>query len=328
MMPYNNIPTFLFNIFPRDIMLPNTKRKGSYYRRQVKNEDQFTKYITLMNGSGMNTYTSIYDSTEKPVVDKVVFDLDGTDLSIVLNDAIILTKNLQEKKIPFSVVFSGGKGFHIYGLLKPFEMSRDMASYYLLNLEKLLSKDIKTVDTHLIGNVSAIIRVPNTTNKGRYCSPLPPDFDKMNIEGILDWSKSEHSFIFSNGELRTIQELTGDLKFERKEVEEVVDSIKSDLIPSIEILKELIRPCIFNEIRKSNPIVMARIDFVSEMRFLSFTPRQILDVIRLFNWDNFDEEMTKYQIRRVFEKRLKPYSNSKINEILGCKENDYYWWRE
>ena len=327
-MTYENIPTFLFNIFPRDIMLPDTKKRGSYYRRQVKNEDQFIKYITLMNGSGMNTYTSIYDSTEKPVIDKIVFDLDGTDLDIVFDDVKLLTRNLQEKNIPFSVVFSGGKGFHVYGLLKPFEMSRDMASYYLSNLEKLLSKGIRTVDTHLIGNISAIIRVPNTINKGRYCYPLPLDFYEMSISDILDWSKTEHTFTFSDGELRTIQEITGDLKFERKEVVEVVDTIKSDSIPSMEILEELIRPCIFNEIKKSNPIMMARIDFVSEMRFLSFTPKQILDVIESLNWDNFDEEMTKYQIGRVFEKRLKPYSNSKINEILECKETDYYWWRE
>ena len=327
-MTYENIPTFLFNIFPRDIMLPNTKKRGSYYRRQIKNENQFNQYITLMNGSGMNTYTSIYDSRERPFIDKIVFDLDGTNLNSVFDDVKLLTSRLQEKNIPFSVVFSGGKGFHIYGLLKPFEMSREMASYYLSNLEKLLSKNIKTVDTHLVGNVSAIIRVPNTTNNGRYCSPLPLDFYEMNLSDILEWSKIEHPFISSNGDLMTIQDITGKLDYRKNESKEVVDCIKSDSIPSMEILEELIRPCIFKEIQKSNPLNIARIDFVSEMMFLSFTPKQIFDLIKTLSWENFDEEMTKYHIRKVFDKRLKPYSNSKINEALGCKETDYYWWSE
>ena len=323
-----NSTEFLFSIFPRDVSLPNSfKKKNSFYRKQVTCQRDFQRYLTLMNGSSVGVYTSVYDTNEKVLLDKIVFDMDSKDLNEVFAEVDILCSRLHDRNMPYGVVFSGKKGFHIWSLLKPSKLPRDAAGYYLGNLHRSLISGLKTIDTHLIGNVSAMIRVPNTLHDGRYCCPLPFEFRKMSITEILDYSKTQHSLNFFPGKMRTIEELSGDFKFQKREnTEEFKDEIKVGSIPSMEILGELIRPCVIKEIQKSNPGSVARLDFVSEMLFINFSPKQILDVIRRLNWDDFDERQTEYQVRKIFERRLKPYSNSKLKEAFGCDSDSYYWW--
>lgn len=318
---------FLFSVYPRDISLPNSFKKNSFYRKQVTCQRDFQRYLTLMSGSSVGVFTSVYDINEEVVIDKIVFDMDSKDLNEVFTEVDILCSRLQDRNMPYGVVFSGKKGAHIYGLLRPVKLQREVASYYLGNLHRSLINNLKTIDTHLIGNVSAMIRIPNTLNGKIYCTPLPFEFRKMSITEILDYSKTQHTLNFFPGELQSIEELSGDFKFQKREnTEEFKDEIKVGSIPSIEILEELIRPCVIKEIQKSNPGTVARVDFVSEMTFLSFSPKQILDVIKQLNWDNFDERQTEYQIRKIFERKLKPYSNSKLKETFGCESNSFYWW--
>ena len=188
--------SFLFNQFPRDVSIPNIFKKGSFYRKQVTCKRDFQRYLNLMIGSSIGTYTSIYDVNESLLIDKVVFDLDSKDLDEAFVDVGILCSRLYDKNISYLVIFSGKKGFHVYGLVKPIKLPRDIAGYYLANLQRSLTNGLETVDTHLIGNVSAMIRVPNTLNGSRYCTPLPFEFPKMSIEEILDYSKTQHSINF------------------------------------------------------------------------------------------------------------------------------------
>ena len=325
-MTVNDI-SFLYSQFPRDISLPNSFKKGSFYRKRVTCMRDFQRYLSLMSGSSVGVYTSVYDTNEQVIIDKLVFDLDGEDLNEVFVEVDILASRLHDRNISYLVIFSGKKGFHVYGLLKPSKIPRDIAGYYLGILQRGLINDLKTIDTHLIGNISAMIRIPNTLNDGRYCVPLPFEFRKMSIEEILDYSRTQHTLNFFPGELKTIQELSGDLKVPQKDdSEEFKDEIKVGSIPSMEILEDLIRLCVIKEIQKSNPGTVARVDFVSEMMFAAFTPQQILEVIKKLDWDNFDERMTRYQISKVFERRLKPYSNSKLKEAFGCDSKSFYWW--
>jgi len=274
----------------------------------------------------MGCYTSVYNIGEEILLDKFVFDLDSKDLNEVFTEADILASRLHDRNISYAVIFSGKKGAHVYGLLKPAKLERDIAEYYLKKLHKSFIDGLKTVDMHLVGNPSAMIRIPNTLNDGRYCIPLPFEFRKMNIQEILDYSRIQHNINFFPGELRTIQELVGDLKVQKRDDTIFKDEIKLRSVPSMEILEELIRPCVITEIKKNNPCNIARIDFVSEMMFTGFIPKQILEVIKDLEWDDFDEKQTQYYIRKVFERRLKPYSNFKLKEAFGCMDKGYYWW--
>ena len=321
----------LFNIFPRDIGIPNPIRKKDFYRREVTNFKEFYHYLTLMTGSNKGAYASVYDNNPEVTLDKVVFDLDNElNLNKALEDTISLVNRLQEKNIPYAVTFSGRKGFHVYGFLKPVKLSRDVGAYYLKTLQEELAEGIESVDRHLIGDIRRMIRIPNSLNNRHYCAPLPVNFQKMSIEEILDYSKKPHGLHFSHGELKPIQELVGSnvslpKKSNTKDEEILQDN--TGIVPDIGILEEVIRPYVLEAVKKPNPPHIVRLDFVSELMFLGLTQEQILSVIKKLNWEDFDVEATKYQIRKVFEKKLKPYSGSKLCQVLGCDiGNEYYWW--
>ena len=122
--------------------------------------------------------------------------------------------------------------------------------------------------------------------------------------------------------------MTGDFKPSQiNSREEFKDEIKVSSVPNMEILGELIRPCVIKEIQKSNPCSTARLDFVSEMMFAAFTPKQILDVVKGLEWENFDARMSNYQISRIFDKKVKPYSCQKLRQVLDCTNcNFHYYW--
>jgi len=290
-----------------------------------------------MTGSNKGVYVSLYDTNVEVTIDKFVFDLDcKTNLNKALEDTIVLVDRLKKKNIPCSVIFSGSKGFHVYGLLKPKKLSRDIATYYLDHLQRELSKEIESVDAHLIGDIRRMIRVPNTLNNNHYCAPLPINFQEMSPKEILDYSTRIRTYRlhFTHGKLKAIQDLVN-IEFPQKrniEVQDDIlpqDTINISSVPDIEILKELIRPCVFEAVTSANPPHVVRLNLVSELMFLGFSEDQVLEIIKNLNWEDFDERATRYQIKKIFEKKLKPYSTSKLCQILGCEcevNEGYYWW--
>jgi len=322
---------FLFNIFPRDIGIPNPFQKKSFYRREVNNLKEFHHYLTLMIGSNRGVYGSVYDNNTEVTLDKIVFDLDNeTNLKKAFEDTINLVNRLQERDIPYMVIFSGKKGFHVYGLLKPVKLSRDVGAYYLKSLQEQLAEGIESVDRHVIGDIRRMIRIPNTLNDTHYCTPLPVNFQKMDTEEILDYSKNTHRLHFSHGKLKPIQELIGNIRPPEKPDRTDEDEILQDdtgSIPNMDILKDIIRPYVLEAVKKSNPPHIIRLNFVSELMFLGFSQEQILKIIENLDWKDFDARATEYQISKVFEKKLKPYSDSRLSQVLGCDtKGSYYWW--
>jgi len=328
------IVDFLFSIFPREIGIPNPLQKNSFYRREINSSRELHRYLVLMTGSNKGVYVSLYDTNVEVTIDKFVFDLDcKTNLNKALEDTIVLVERLKKKSIPCSVIFSGSKGFHVYGLLKPKKLSRDIATYYLAHLQRDLSKGIETVDAHLIGDLRRMIRVPNTMNNNHYCAPLPTNFQKMTLEEILNYSTRirTRTLHFTRGILKSIPELVN-IDFSQRisnETQSIApqDTMSISSVPDMEILKELVRPCVFEAVTKPNPPHIVRLDLVSELMFLGFSEDQVLEIIKDLDWEDFDERATKYQIKKIFEKKLKPCSNSKLCEVLGCDTNEgYYWW--
>lgn len=324
----------LFSVFPREIGIPWDDPKKAFFRKTVTSKRGLTNYISTVNGI-RSCYCSVYDTHSKVTIDKVVFDLDSTNLETALKDTIKIIKRIKD---PFLVLFSGKKGFHLYILLKPQKLRRDVAGFYIKELQQRLSKGIKTVDTHLIGNVSAMIRIPQTLNKKRYCTFLPPEFKNWDINQVLEWSMQPHELqIHGSTDYRTIEEAVGEI--EVKEYKETIipdDFIKINGIPPLEDLHLFIRPCVLEEmihpVRKDRgSFHMTRMSFVSELMFLGHTKKQVLDIFRLIHSKypipDFDEETTMYQISKIFENKIKPYGCLKLKEKLTCTNCGWkYMW--
>jgi len=333
-----DIVNLLYNQFPRDIAIPNSFGTNNFYRKEVTCMRDFQQYITTISGIG-GAYTSIYDNTNYPLIDKIVFDLDSNNLTKSLKDTKILSNRLHKKEITTFVIFSGRKGYHVYGLLKPTRLSRDVAGYYLINLQRELSKGLKTIDSHLIGNSRGMIRIINTLNKGRYCTPLPPTFHDWSIKKILEWSKTPHVLEFEVLKYQAIEKIVGEIGTGVKEYKEsnIPSDIRIDNLPPLEDLHLFIRPCVLEEmlhpIRKDRgPYHITRISFVSELMFLGYTKKQVLDIFRMIHIKypipDFNEEKTAYQISKLYENKIKPYGCVKLKEQgLPCTDCGHkYWW--
>lgn len=318
----------LFGIYPREIGIPWHK---NFYRKVVTCKRDFHRYIDTINGVA-SCFVSVYDINNKVTVDKVIFDLDAENLDDALNDAKEIIKRVSD--IPHFTLFSGRKGFHIYVLLKPIKMRRDVAGLYVKELQNKISSGLKTVDTHLIGNISAMIRVPNTLNHGRYCTFLLPEFMQWDMEQVLQWSTEPHEPDFDyTWEYKSIDELVSDISVNKQTgSEDEFKDIEVKGVPTNKVLYQIIRPCIMEEMVR--PVRgergakhIARMDLVSELMYLAFTPSQIFQVFKNFNMPDFDEDVTKYQIKKLFESKLKPYGCTKLMKELPCTQCGWkYWW--
>lgn len=330
----NKVINTLFSIFPREIGIPWDDSKGGFFRREVTSKHDLINYIDTVNGIS-SCYCSVYDTNKDVTIDEVVFDLDSESLETALKDVIKLTKRIQD---PYLVLFSGRRGFHLHVLLKPQKLRRDVAGFYIKELQKKLSKGIKTVDSHLIGDVSRMIRVPQTLNNKKYCTFLPPEFKNWNISQVLDWSMKPHELqIYGRSEYRTIEEVVGEIEVAEHRETVIPDDIKIIDIPPLEDLCLFIRPCVLEEmihpVRKDRGAFhITRMSFVSELMFLGYTEEQCLNVFRLIHSKypipDFDEDKTMYQIEKIFENKVKPYGCVKLKEKgLPCTECGWkYWW--
>lgn len=332
-MNINNTINTLFPVFPREIGIPWDDPKRDFFRKTVTSKRGLTNYINTVNGI-RNCYVSVYDANPNPIIDKIVFDVDSTNLGIALRDITKLTKRIKD---PFLVLFSGRKGFHVYILLKPQKLRRDVAGFYVKELQQRLSKGIKTVDTHLVGNISAMIRIPQTLNNKHYCTFLPPEFKKWDINQILQWSmRPQELQIHCATDYRTIEEIVGEIEVKQYEPVTYPDGLKINGIPPIEDLHLFIRPCVLEEmlhpVRKDRGAFhITRMSLVSELMFLGHTKNQVLDVFRLIHSkypiSDFDEDRTMYQISKIFENKIKPYGCVKLKEQLPCNNCGWkYMW--
>lgn len=319
----------LFSVFPREIGVP---RDTVFFRRNINSKRQLMDYITKTNGNN-DCYVSVYDTNPELLIDKVVIDIDNSNLHKALRDTIKITERIED---PYFVLCSGMKGFHIYILFEPERLRKDVSSLYIKEFQQRLTKGVGSVDPHLIGNTSAMIRIPQTINKKRYCTFLPSEFKNWNISEIFEWTTKQHEpELQGRNRYRTIEDAVGDVEA-KSHKEPATPFSESNNIPTIEDLSLLIRPCIVKEMLHTEregrgPHHIARINFVTELMFLGYTEEQVLNIFRLihqkYDIPDFDEEMTLYQISYIFNRKLKPYACSKLKKELNCTNCGwYYFW--
>lgn len=324
----NTLLLTLFPYFPRRVGIPSFI---------IDSELRFFEYISKYNGTPMGCHTSIYDCSSHPIIDKLVFDFDGGRRGEKLRDAFDEVRNfvdmLKRNKYSYIPVFSGRKGFHVYVMLKPSELSVETAKPLLKFAHENLAGEYRYVDRHKFGVVNSMIRIPNTLNGKLYCTYLPLHFDELSIGEILRYATTPHIVEYKfNGSryplLTDIAEITLQEIHEGKRLEKL-DS-NHPKIPSVRLLRHLIRPCVFEEITKNpEPTHIARVSLVAELSHLGYTQREIFEIIRRLNWSDFDPEFTMYQIRNIVEKDLLPPSCNKLRRILKCYNCGWhYFWVE
>jgi len=321
----------LFPFYPRRVGIP------SYI---VRNVHQFEQYILKHNGTITGCHVGVYNCSSRPLIDKIVFDFDGGKkgerLKDVFEEVKIFVGELISRKFVFIPVFSGNRGFHIYVLLQPIEVEESIARFLLKTVQEEFAEDYKFVDKQKFGVVNAMIRVPNTLNMKRklWCCYLPLHFVEWSIKELLEYSKTPQyqTYKFNGQKYPLITDLA---EITMNEVPKELKPTQNfeyapPKIPPLHLLKDLVRPCVFEEITSNpEPPHYVRLDFVAELKHLGYTPQQVFEICKQFKWEDFDPRVTLEQIHDIYERDLLPPSCKTLRKFVKCKKCGWhYFWLE
>jgi hypothetical protein len=227
----------IINGFPREIAFPK--------RRIVFNEKTFYELINK-NNKLKNVYYSLYvcdnnHNFENTLIDKIVFDFDGADLSLVLNEVIKLSDYCVKKSFKHLIVFSGMKGFHVYVLCAGGE-NLQFKKDAVFNAQNFFKNELNIhPDTQLFGDIKRIFRMPNTWHvKGeRYCIPLTRNDLFKGIDFIKIKSlKQNFRFVYYGNVLLNICEFDN----ERPSVSVKMPKFDYDIVDVDALIKDFV-PC-------------------------------------------------------------------------------------
>ena len=195
-------------------------------RISIANEEEFLQVLNHYN-SKKTIYYSIYSCQEKTnnncncnqeitdwhfcntEIDKIVFDIDNLNsLDIVKKFHSYLLKN----NLKHLILFSGQKGFHIYIFTKNYNYLKNPKNS-LLNSHNYFIKELNLkvngngnsdVDSHILGDVARLMRIPNTLHleSNLYCIPITTEDLILGKNYILNKAKSQNfNFTFYGKEL-------------------------------------------------------------------------------------------------------------------------------
>ena len=296
----------LFSFYPRRVGIPSKvinspKEFLSYYK----------KYCYSLDGA----HTSIYDITQTPYIDKVLFEFDSKDIRESFEEVVTLVDELESKNYPYYAIFSGTKGFHVYLLLKPAKYNLNTAKFLLREFVSPFLNDFKTLDTTKTGCLSTI-RIPNSRNKIRFAVPLPYDFVDWNLDCIITYANRPRPFPeLPTASFRRLDQITKISKSVIKIEEEDDEFIEFNYLP-LKVLKPLLRPCTYKYIQTPNPRHIVRFNFVAELRELGVSKSTVFKIIKSLNWEDFDPNLTMYYIKYIYDKKYKPYSCEKTSQYI------------
>jgi len=262
------------------------------HRIRVKTEKEALRYVNLYNGK-KNLYKSLYKITDNGyVIDKIFFDFDGEKSHYATKK---FAKFLHDDNIAFKVHFSG-RGFHIFIPV----VIKEKITDYKLSIRKLQEEILDTYnlrkycDPHVIGDTARVVRIPNTFNlrANRYCIPLRYEDIQLSFEEIKELAKKQRWIINYAVKGR---------KLELKNVEKI-KKYKTNVSNSIVV--EGIEPCINRILEKRNPTHDERFLLVLHYKELGENMNQIVERFRKLNWIDWNENITEYQVRNIFEKEF------------------------
>ena len=313
-------------------------------RKVVFNLKGWLSEVEKLDGKD-DVFTSVYPLNG--VIDKIFIDIDDRDLGLAFYVAKKIYSYLLDNHYTVIPVATGKKGFQLHILLEPLSYDNNLyikktllanATYYILHKAGLYSRDnglAKQIDTHVIGDVRRLCRVPGTlrppTNQ-TYCVFLPINFDELSLEKIIELTKKPVSadYDYKIDELPTLHDFPKFLSHQEKEKVFLQSSRNWLKIPTEvrEYLKRLLRPCIFYNIIVSEPRHDARVAATIDLLLLGYSIDEIVEIFSKLNWVDFNEEFTRYQVQQIKDRHYKPYGCRKLRKLFGtnyCENCKYRW---
>lgn len=301
-------------------------REISTFRDFITNSAELVKYINKANGLD-DCFISLYTLEEcrnyqSSKITKIFLDFDGETAQ---KDILRLNGFLHTHQIRHTHFFSGSY-YHAYIFTKPMRVANPkpyIKSFQLLLKDKL---GLDSLDTHCLGNVSQMVRLPFTLNIGakKFCVPLHSEELDLTPEKISKLDLQHRSIIVEGHRLVNLHRISP--------IEPNPSPIvsTSHYFPDLDFVGVLpsiddFPLCIQRVLRKKSPSHNERFMLVTYLaNQLSFgfyieedyIKDEIIDAIFHFikaqRWKDWNSYLTHYHISQIINH---PYSFPKCNWI-------------
>ncbi|MCK5108663.1 MAG: hypothetical protein KAR25_03145 [Methanosarcinales archaeon] len=190
-------------------------RELAYYERslghlvRLKTEIKNNKMLVALIGAHVPwtaCFASVYafeswaGRPDNAIIDRIFFDLDcETDPQIAIDDAITLIGGMRQYNIKTTAYFSGKKGIAVYVDFAPVPIAPEnkkatVAAFQGATIKRFGLKTDKvggTIDSHVIGDINRVSRLPNTKHQssGLFCIPVALNELKEGIEHVRDLAR-------------------------------------------------------------------------------------------------------------------------------------------
>jgi hypothetical protein len=305
------------NMDVRDILFPNYPRfVGNPKAFIINNRDELNRFASVNSSDNDKNFCSTCSYYNNiPVFEDIFLETDD----ILPEPVRKVVLWYEAHHIPWICLHSGSRGFHLHGLFESAIINQNT----LKNLARMILKETDTeelFDPHVTGDLRRLCRIPNTQRIGNgWCVPITREelFTLNTPEEFKRLCVSPRFINFTIGKRPSVF----DFVKEDVSIPEPIQSV--EIAPPKEIfsLKQILRPCVYDNIRTPNPKHNYRVSFVVECLNHGLTNSQIFTVLEKLNWIDFDHFKTHYQIEKIEEKRnnremLYPYGKVK----MGCEK--------
>ena len=304
----------LFKETPRYMGFPNQLYVSSKFAF-----DSFEK--TFKNKVPFFVSTFQYTKKEFPIVDNLYFDIDSYfSLRFPYRNIKRLRDYLYKRDYPYVINFSGGKGFHLYLLLKPMEpksdASKEKVRDLMYSVQIRIAKDIgiEAFDEPTFGRIRFLTRYPTSKyirgneetgayeESGFYCRNLTDEEFDGGLKKICK-IVTEPGVVpnppKSDITLQSIADSFKDFKLLHRE-DGKIERIKLDRAGSnVPTISAIGVPCLQEIVTHSHPTHYERIELVAFLKFLGYTDLAICAFIKNQNWTRYNYATTSMQVRTI-----------------------------
>jgi hypothetical protein len=250
-------------------------------------------------------YTSVYSlpQIKEKVVDTILFEIDGKGVMDLNEKFLALVDRLKGYKL--RAYWSGRRSVHVYLDFPPVKLE-----YPGLTLRKFCVPYLDLVDRHVVGDMRRLIRIPYTLNtQGQMLSCVVKDRVTSSLvvpgEGELECPINEDV----PKKLKAL-----DTKIEEKKIEPGQVVADFDIFP----------PCItniINKIAETGDVTHAeRLQLTAFLMWNGFSQDEIHLIFQDVN--DYDPHYTEYQIKSVFNAKLRCYTCIRSRELGICPLED------
>lgn len=281
--------------------------------------------------------TYVFPTDDTMIVDKIVFDLDSKlSLSIPYKDVLKLRKFCKDKKIPYTTVFSGRKGFHFYIHTKPIYCQTLKEREYVKNLLYSIQLSlvnhlgIDSIDLPTIGRLRFLIRLPTSVYvngkgpNGNYCRWIKDTQLQKGLKYVFKLAK-EGSGEYppakdSKFTLEKLTELIPKYELRRKySTTEYINGGKSIQGGKVKSAEGIGCPCLKQAYIESSPAHHVRVEITAWLKLIGYTNQSIIQLYKK-SWKDFDFRKTKANVETIKPRLPKC---TMLREIYGddlCKK--------